>query len=575
METHRILAAAVATVVLTSASQAEVFMDVSASRVYYQQNAFRLDFNGGALDVSMRDGNFVFDASCPLNGSPVFFPPSTVPSCELGATGFVASGDLDGDGIRDDNQYWSIVNNGVVPARTVEPSRPDLAVLRAGPPSKLPRPLYNFKDETVVVFYNIRAAVTDYHLTWYTLNRPYLSSELKRMDEEIVPGQYLFTFPHLDYPDLTPVAMGVTIAPMLNALDPTSRSRAGFRFTSGSWYQTDYQMDPRLITPITWTGNDRTIVRNGDQIFFSILNETESGIAFPPSVPENPVLLPTPLAQNYNLAPFFFVVGDRGVMNLAYNRLLPSSGIAYDSSTRDFRAKVVFVDSFAGYVQTSFPSGVSSRDRSAKADYDKDGMSNGDEYAFQAITNEEVNRAAKSVFVPFSIDPDSALGIRPTLLRHFSLGGPPPNTPAIAVSEKYHSLVTVTPEPITDPSVKPALPAPTTVDEEGHAVFEVPVRPNTGNTVKYQFQEAAAVGKKKGKKIKLADWNLEKVVTTATENRTIRIEVLTTLDTLAFFTAPVEIEYNTEALRLTSKVPAPDPLNLPKIVVQATPTALK
>ena len=554
METHRILAAAVATVVLTPAVNAEVAMALSANRTYYQTNAFNLRFDGGELDLLFSDGNYAVDGNCPLNGSPAFYPPSEIPSCQIGATGFVASGDLDGDGVRDDSSYWSITD--IQAAQIVEPSRPEIPQLYAGPPSQLPRPLDAFKDETRVVFYNIRTpTVSQFDLTRYHLERPYGpgTGELRRMNEEIITGQYVFTFPRLTMPDQNPVAYAVTIAPMLNALDVGNRTQAGFRFTTGSWFNEQYQMDPRLINRIQWTGNDRTIVRAGDQIFFSILDPTENFLEFPPTVPQNPVLLANPTVQAYNMPPFFFVVGDEGVMNLEYNRFLRSSGVSFDSSDRDFRAKVIFVDSYNGYAQSVLPAGTSKRDRSYKGDIDNDGMTNGDEYAFQQITNEHINASAKAQF-PYT--------------------GQDPGIPAGA---EYYTLVSTINEPITDPNEQPAGPVGPYLDAENHIVFEVPIRPRTGNTVKYQFQQFFP-NKRKGQKLKFdGSWTLETVTETVSEEHTIEWElidpVFLTRDT-GEVTVDVEMEVQKYVLR--SAEPVVDPLApLPDIRVQVTPTALK
>lgn len=548
METHRILAAAVATVILTPAVNAEISMALSANRTYYQTNAFNLNFDGGELDVLFYDGNFIFDATCPLNGSAVFYPPSEIPPCQIGATGFVASGDLDGDGVRDDSSYWSITD--IQAAQAVEPSRPELCQLLAGPPSAMPRPLDNFEDETDVVFFNIRTpTVAQYDLTQYHLERPYLPgiSELRRMNEEIVTGQYVFTFPRLSMPELNPVAYAVTIAPTLNALDPASRTQAGFRFTTGSWFEGNYQMDPRLINRIQWTGNDRTIVRRGDQIYFSILDANEGGIAFPPTVPENPVLLANPTIQAYNLPPFFFVVGDGGVMSLEYNRRLQTSGVSFDASARDFRAKVLFVDSYNGYAQSALPTGTSKRDRGVKGDIDRDGMTNGDEYAFQQITNEDINAAAKTQF---------------------------PGSPGGGV---YHSLITKVSEPITDPAVKPAGPVGPVLDADFRVVFEVPIRPRTGNTVKYQFQEyvAGKKGKLKGQKLRFdGSWILETVTTPETRTVTVQYEIITGI-TRRYEQVERTVTLDVQKLVLRSRDPVADPAVIPALTVQATPTALK
>lgn len=528
-------------------------MALSANRTYYQTNAFNLRFDGGELDLLFYDGNFIYDATCPLNGIAIPYPPSEIPPCQIGSTGFVVSGDLDGDGVRDDSSYWSITD--IQPALVVEPSRPELCQLYAGPPSMLPRPLDAFKDETDVVFYNIRTpTVTQYDLTQYHLERPYGpgTGELRRMDEEIVTGQYVFTFPRLTMPDQNPVAYAVTIAPMLNALNVGDRTQSGFRFISGSWLNEYYQMDPRLINRIRWTGNDRTIVRRGDQIYFSILDApTESSILFPPTDPENPVLLANPTVQAYNMPPFFFVVGDEGVMNLEYNRFLQSSGVSFDSSDRDFRAKVIFVDSYNGYAQSVMPAGTVKRDRGYKGDVDHDGMTNGDEFGFHQFTNEHINASAKAQF-PFA-------------------------DPGIPDDAEYHSLISTVAEPMTDPNVQPDGPVGPYLDAENHVVFEVPIRPRTGSTVKYQFQ-LFTPGKRKGQKLKIdSSWVLDTITETVSQPHTIQYFTISPVTlTRVYGTADVDVELEVSKYVLRSADPVVDPLApLPDIRVQVTPTALK
>lgn len=522
-------------------------MALSANRTYYQTNAFNLFFDDGELDLLFYDGNYIYDAICPLNGSAVFYGPSEIPPCQIGATGFVASGDINGDGVRDDSSYWSITD--IQGAQAVEPSRPELVQLYAGPPSKLPRPLDAFKDETDVVFYNIRTPeVSQFDLTQYHMEREYGpgTGELRRMNEEIVTGQYVFTFPRLTMPDLNPVAYAVTIVPSLNALDPSNRTQAGFRFTSGSWFNGFYQMDPRLINRIKWTGNDRTIVRAGDQMYFSILDADESNLTFPPTVPQNPVLLANPTVQAYNMPPFFYVVGDEGVMNLEYNRFLRSSGVSFDSSDRDFRAKVLFVDSFAGYVQSVFPAGTSKRDRAAAGDVDKDGVSNAEEFGFQQLTNEHINATAKANY---------------------------------AGTGTYHSLISTVPENITDENIVTEVPKPS-LDGDNHIVMEVPIRPRTGSTLRYEFQ-VFVPGKKPGKfkasKLNMNDYTLDIVPETLSDTYTVQYYTINPLTLQREYgTTDVVVDAQVENYVLRSINPVTDPLApLPDIRVKVVPVALK
>ena len=53
--------------------------------------------------------------------------------CPLGTTGFIAQGDIDGDGVNDQGSFWSI--QSITPAASVEPFRSDLFRLVSAPPS--------------------------------------------------------------------------------------------------------------------------------------------------------------------------------------------------------------------------------------------------------------------------------------------------------------------------------------------------------------------------------------------------------------------------------------------------------
>ena len=125
-------------------------MTVSVDKAFYQQDAFRLDFDQGRFDVRIRDG-FVLLAPCAFQ--PSLFSVGPNPLCPLGTTGLIASGDVNGDGLRDDNLFWSI--DSVIRALIIEPARPDLVTLLAAPPSKLVRPLPAFIDNSLVIFYNV------------------------------------------------------------------------------------------------------------------------------------------------------------------------------------------------------------------------------------------------------------------------------------------------------------------------------------------------------------------------------------------------------------------------------------
>jgi hypothetical protein len=597
METQRFLAVCTSLLAL-SAAQGDVYMGVAADKTFVQQGPFKFGFTGGDLNLILRDGLVILDGACVTDPQPIPFGPSAIPPCPLGATGFVAQGDIDRDGVRDDLQYWSVLS--IIPALLIEPSRPELCQLSAGPASKLPRPLQNFRDDSLVTFYDIRTTtMTDYDQSRYELIRTYgsvrqvetlralgpilndgtlqltvtgagiagsplvipvnvlggmaaidwaeqvrlalgenaaitalydvggleelitltervpngndptllmnvssgtaimlalpinsvnsvagvsapVGGGLKQMNEEIVPGQYIFSFPRLGAPlTSTPVAIPVVILPMPEPIG-TSKSRQGFRFTTGLWDLDYMQFDPRVINQIAWTGIDTSVVRPGDRSYISIENATAPGGSavggrdFPPT--GNSVLLTSPTTTSYTLPPFFLNVGDEGEMLLSYQRNLPSNGVAYDVSTRDFRVKVRMIDTYTGFAQISFPLATPPQDLQPGADVDFDGMSNIEEYAFEWPTRDLLTSVGE--------DPDD-LGV---------------GDPAAV-----------------DPLRKPAKPV-ATLDADNHIVVRASLRPLTGTSLKYTFATIDTSGKKpKLKNIKPGrDWQVTRTQVTET-----------------------------------------------------------
>lgn len=655
METRRILVAA-ASILATATASADVAMSLSADKLHYQTTPMTLRFETGSLDIVVRDGAVILDPACVIDPQLFFFPPSNIPPCPLGATGFVASGDVDRDGVRDDNQYWSVSN--VIPALVIEPARPELCQLYSAPPSKLPRPLSDFDDDSVVTFFDISTPfVQQFDLSRYLFSRFYGSvrqvetvialgdvaplgggtvnavvtgvdiigsplaipfnvenaqtgaewaeslrtqlagnaavdnfyavggsgnvvtltervpngndssfnvalipgtanvtglpslnsfdtqqgafnqpaAALKQMNDEIIPGQYVFTFPRLADPD-KPVAIPVSIVPIVEAVNPAGRTRAGFRFTTGTWRGDIYQMDPRTITRVRWVGNDRTVVRPGDQIFFSVMNEAEDFLLFPPTVPQNPVFLPTPTTQQYTIPPFFFDVGQAGVMELLYQRTLFTTGVSADTSTRQFRAKVEMVDSFAGYAQITLPAGSPKRDYLPSANFDRDSMTNLEEFAYQFPTNEDINARAREQFVPLAADI-------------------PPALQGFGFVSQFNKVVSKLPNPIIDSGVQPVGPAPAFIDG-GKAVFEAPFRPRTGNTLRYSFG-IKDPAKKKPVKIRVGvDYIQSFREVNSVVAATIQVKIVDPADgsTIALVTRPAQTNVNLtqQFIRITS-----------------------
>lgn len=350
----------------------------------------------------------------------------------------------------------------------------------------------------------------------------------KQMREELPTGTYIFSYPRLNNPDLgSPVIIPGTITPMIEALDRNARSNSGFRFTSGKWDGDFYQMDPRLIHVVRWTGNDQSNILRGDEINFSILNADEDFIDFPPLDTQNPVQLQDPTVQEYTLPPYFFAVGYEGVINLDFQRLLRTTGVAFDTSERDFRAKVRMVDSYDGFARTYYELGTSTALIPAGGDKDGDGVTNINEFGLEFPTSELIE----------------FLGLDPVTL---GFGKPAAN----------------------DARKIPVLPAPA-LDIDNHIVVRASVRPLSGTSLKYQFLQETTTGTKtKTKAIKPGrDWTITRV--TESERLVVRGVPISAGVPLA----PVFVDH--EYIELRSARPVADPTApLPAIKVVVAPLAL-
>ena len=216
-------------------------------------------------------------------------------------------------------------------------------------------------------------------------------------------------------------------------------------------------------------------MRPGDRSYFSIENTTAPGGSavggrdFPPT--GTSVLLTSPTTTTYTLPPIFLNLGDEGEMVLLYQRNLPSNGVAYDVSTRDFRVKVRMIDTYIGFAQITFPLATPPQDLQQSADVDFDGMNNISEYAYEWPTRDLLTSLGES--------PD-ALGF----------GDP------VAIN----------------PLKKPALPV-VSLDADNHIVVRASLRPLTGTSLKYTFAILDTSGKRpKYKNIKAGrDWQITQI----------------------------------------------------------------
>ncbi|MCW1886139.1 hypothetical protein OKA04_15485 [Luteolibacter flavescens] len=383
------------------------------------------------------------------------------------------------------------------------------------------------------------------------------AAALKQMNEELVNGRYIFSFPSLQNPQSVPVNMPVTIVPNVEAFGSNPRKKGGFQFLNGKFDNGYYQMDPRIINTIRWTGNDATNIVPGDQIYFSILTPAEDRLSFPPTIPQAPVILSSPTVQSYTLPPSFYDVGQEGVVDVRYQRDLSVSPSTKDRSRREFRMRVKFVDTYAGYAQLTFPLGTN-RDTSANGNYDGDALSNLEEYAFQFPTNADLNATARETFVPALVPESGAPGF-PLLV------------------EEFNRVIQQEPEPILDAAAQPAGPIGPELDGTNRIVYRVPKRARTGTSLNYSFVENTtnAKGKVKSKKIKAGPkWEIiEESGPTVTRNVQIEVTVLDPTTREVYFvrtrSGTTNVNITQKYLTLRSKAPVKNPAApLPTLAVK-------
>jgi hypothetical protein len=88
MKTRRTLLT-LASLLTVQAAHADLVMSLAANKTHYQISGQTLRFEGGELDLFLRDGIVILDAACVIDPQLFFFTPSNIPPCPLGATGFV------------------------------------------------------------------------------------------------------------------------------------------------------------------------------------------------------------------------------------------------------------------------------------------------------------------------------------------------------------------------------------------------------------------------------------------------------------------------------------------------------
>lgn len=345
----------------------------------------------------LSDGNGTYGCG----PSVTYFPPSIF--CPLGATAYVAAGDINLDGVRDDFSYFEV--RSVTAAVAIEPSRLDLCKLYSAPPSTFPRN-FGFLDNTIVVYYNIQTeSIKEYKLTSY-LNAINYGTR-GEMDAAVVPGLYTFVFPRLRTPEVA-VQIPVMYHHIPEGSIKKNHVRTGFRFTklngAALRWSTDgfVEMDSRVINTFEWEGNTQDVIfPSSDVLYFAVLDLGNAAVPvrgnperdapaglntlFPGFLAPGTsrVILPNALETKFALPPGMVPVppfGKEGAVEVTLVRSMVSSSVATDAAQRFYQMPVRFVNTYAGWAAVSFPPGTSAAMRAPTADPDGDGFNNQREY---------------------------------------------------------------------------------------------------------------------------------------------------------------------------------------------------
>lgn len=397
----------------TATSHAQLSVDFANVKNYTMKSEKEAIYLNGYARVSIFDGSWTL-AGCSDHPSETIVQPHIF--CPLGTTGYVWRGDADQDGTRDDGKYWSL--SQVIKAAVIKPFEANRVILKAGPPSKLKRPIGNFADESVGIYYDIiKSPVKEYGITRYVYTKIYGLGEVKKHSDEFVPGVYTFNVPAL-LPPTTPV--GIEIDRALQATiftAPEARgyrpSVQGFELLGTRWSKGSQELDPRVLTRIDWAGINTSNTIALDSLYFSMYEaHPQTGdIVSPENIqyptPDLPFLLDSSLRNFIEIIPFAFKKGDRAVARLAWVRSIQASAIANDKSRRTFDWRCRFVDSYEGHSAYEFPAGTVETLRQPEADFDQDGISNLYEFAFSqddgddlSTSQEECADATKQAVIP-------------------------------------------------------------------------------------------------------------------------------------------------------------------------------
>ena len=395
-----LISALVAATVGTASAQVRL---VVSSQKTYLQNKKSINFNGGKFNVTLLDGQIVYIAGCSFFR---YVPPGYYnDACGPGTTGRVIFGKIGRASVA--NPYLLV--SSVVKAEVVEPRQAKLVTLIAAPASGLIRPQGGFTDSSVSLFYNLQAIQQqEYIITRYELSKNYNKNQRAKFEDEIVPGLYRYSFPRRLRPTV-PTPITAQIFPMPEGLNRRNNVTSGFEFTSvnaNKWTKDGFvELSYSNPNTIKWrTLSPSNTIPGNDSLSFSmrvLKNEKkpDAGIIpldeynkYPQSIfpdfsngADPKVLIPNPFTSSAVLPPIF-AGGTRGMIEVEVARVLNSTGVAYDFSTRKFQIPVVVVNRFSEYQEETFTKKGSKP--SILEDSDGDGYNNLNEWILDSNAND-------------------------------------------------------------------------------------------------------------------------------------------------------------------------------------------
>jgi hypothetical protein len=353
--------------VIPAKGQATVF-DFS-TRKDYRQSKQGISFNGGDLSVNFNDGAYNFIPGCSFFS---YLPPidDFTYICNRGTTAFVQTNQVVDPFFRVPTPYLTVTS--LAPARIIAPFMADSVKLVASSSSSFDKNLLRFNDASLTINYDLTQPNSqEYTLTRYNRNIVYKRNERSRMESDIKDGAYKFSVPRLNNSDQN-IIISHTLYPMVEGLARKNNKTSGFYFSkiANNRWTKDGFAELGFLAPntIEWQGITRnTVFPNADKLYISVRemsdsNNPKSDVArrdrsiFPAfqGVAGNPrINVPNVLTNKYTIPPIL-PSGTKGIVEVEYDREIPTGNITYDKSLRRFQIPFIIIDRYTDYSKSIF-----------------------------------------------------------------------------------------------------------------------------------------------------------------------------------------------------------------------------